>query len=214
MSSGETTIQKLSKTYPVHCYVFDCLYLDGRSLINEPLLKRKEWLADAIREETPYRVSEHVEDGQSLFEAAKHHGLEGIMAKKKDSKYMPGKRSDFWIKVKVRQSSECYIIGYTKGKGDRGHTFGAMHIAEKVGQEFHYRGKVGTGFDDSTMKEISAVLKNIKVIKKPDVIGKLLDEKISVWLEPTAMAEISYSKLTPDNMFREPVFIRLRPDLA
>ena len=89
-----------------------------------------------------------------------------------------------------------------------------MHIAEKVGQEFHYRGKVGTGFDDTTMKEISAVLKNIKIVKKPDVIGKLLDEKISVWLEPTAMAEVSYSKLTPDNMFREPVFIRLRPDLA
>ena len=214
MSNGETTIQKLSKTYPVHCYVFDCLYLDGRSLINEPLLKRKEWLADAVREETPFRVSEHVEDGESLFEAAKHHGLEGIMAKKKDSKYMPGKRSDLWIKVKVKQSGECYIIGYTKGKGDRGQTFGAMHIAEKVGQEFHYRGKVGTGFDDSTMKEISAVLKNIKVIKRPDVIGKLLDEKISVWLEPAAMAEISYSKLTPDNMFREPVFIRLRPDLA
>ena len=127
---------------------------------------------------------------------------------------MPGKRSDLWIKVKVKQSSECYIIGYTKGKGDRGQTFGAMHIAEKVGQEFHYRGKVGTGFDDSTMKEISAELKNVKVIKRPDVIGKLLDEKISVWLEPTAMAEISYSKLTPDNMFREPVFIRLRPDLA
>jgi bifunctional non-homologous end joining protein LigD len=214
MSTGETAIQKLSKTNPVHCYVFDCLYLDGRSLINEPLLKRKEWLADAIRSDTPYRVSEHVEDGASLFEAAKHHGLEGIMAKKKDSKYLPGRRSDCWVKVKVRQTSECYIVGYTKGKGDRGQTFGALHIAEKVGDELHYRGKVGTGFDDATAKEISGALKNIKVVKSPDVIGKLLDEKISTWLDAKAMVEVSYSKLTPDKMFREPVFVRFRPDLA
>lgn len=214
MSSGETTIQKLSKTNPVHCYVFDCLYLDGRSLINEPLLKRKEWLTDAIRPETPYRVSEHVEDGQSLFEAAKHHGLEGIMAKKRDSKYLPGRRSDCWIKVKVRQTSECYIIGYTKGKGDRGQTFGALHIAEKNGEQLYYRGKVGTGFDDAGAKEISAVLKGIKTIKRPNVLGNLLDEKTSTWLEPSAMVEVSYSKLTPDKMFREPVFLRLRPDLT
>jgi DNA ligase D-like protein (predicted ligase)/DNA ligase D-like protein (predicted polymerase)/DNA ligase D-like protein (predicted 3'-phosphoesterase) len=214
MSTGETAIQKLSKTNQVHCYVFDCLYLDGRSLINEPLLKRKEWLADAVRTDTPYRVSEHVDDGQSLFEAAKHHGLEGIMAKKKDSKYMIGKRSDCWIKVKVRQTSECYIIGYTKGKGDRGQTFGALQIAEKVDEKLHYRGKVGTGFDESTVKEIMTALKKIKVIKKPDVVGKLLDENVSTWLDATALVEVSYSKLTPDKMFREPVFIRLRPDLA
>jgi DNA ligase D-like protein (predicted ligase) len=214
MSTGETAIQKLSKTAPVHCYIFDCLYLDGRSLINEPLLKRKEWLADVIREETPYRLSEHVEDGQSLFEAARDHGLEGIMAKKRDSKYMPGKRSDLWIKVKVRQSCECFIVGYTKGKGDRGQTFGAMHIAEKIGDDLHYRGKVGTGFDDGTMKEIATALKKVKTLKRPNVRGTLIDEKISTWLEPQLIAEVSYSKLTPDKMFREPVFIRLRPDLA
>lgn len=213
MSTGETTIQKLSKTNPVHCYIFDCLYLDGRSLINEPLLKRKEWLKDAIRADTPYRLSEHVEDGESLFEAARLHVLEGIMAKRRDSKYLPGKRSDFWIKVKVRQTAECIIIGYTEGKGNREQSFGALHIAEKTGNDLHYRGKVGTGFDDNTMKEIFNALKKVKEIKKPAVIGKLLDEKISTWLEPEVTCEISYSKLTPDKMFREPVFIRLRPDL-
>ena len=125
-----------------------------------------------------------------------------------------GKRNDLWIKVKVRQSSECFVIGYTKGKGDRGQTFGAMHIAEKVGSELHYRGKVGTGFDESAAKEITNALKKVKTVKRPNVTGTLLDEKISTWLEPELMAEISYSKLTPDKMFREPVFIRLRPDLV
>jgi DNA ligase D-like protein (predicted ligase)/DNA ligase D-like protein (predicted polymerase)/DNA ligase D-like protein (predicted 3'-phosphoesterase) len=214
MSSGETAIKKLSKSNQVHCYVFDCLYLDGRSLINEPLLKRKEWLADAIRPETPYRVSEHVDDGEQLFAAAREHGLEGVMAKKKDSKYLPGRRGDYWIKVKVRQTCECFIVGYTKGKGDRGTTFGALHIAEKVGDELHYRGKVGTGFDDDSGKEIFTALKKVMVVKRPAVKGKLLDEKTSVWLDAVAIAEVSYSKLTPDKMFRESVFIRFRPDLA
>jgi bifunctional non-homologous end joining protein LigD len=149
-----------------------------------------------------------------LFEAAREHGLEGIMAKKRDSKYLPGKRTDCWYKIKVRQSSEAVIIGYTKGKGDRGQTFGALHIAEKSGTELHYRGKVGTGFDDATIREILAALKKIDEVKSVKVIGEVLDKKTSTWLEPKLIAEISYSKLTPDKMFREPVFIRLRPDLS
>jgi DNA ligase D-like protein (predicted ligase) len=214
MSTGETAIKKLSKSNQVHCYVFDCLYLDGRSLINEPLLKRKEWLADAIKPETPYRVSEHVVDGEQLFTAAKEHGLEGIMAKKKDSKYLVGRRSDCWIKVKVRQTCACFVVGYTRGKGDRGTTFGALHIAEKIDEALHYRGKVGTGFDNASTKEIFAALKKVTVVKRPAVKGKLLDERTSVWLDAEIMVEVSYSKLTPDKMFRESVFIRLRPDLA
>lgn len=214
MSTGETAIRKLTKTNPVHCYIFDCLYLDGRALINEPLIKRKEWLKDAVRADTPYRISEHVDDGESLFEAAKLHVLEGIMAKRKDSKYLPGRRSDLWIKIKLRQTSECIIIGYTQGNGNRSRVFGALHIAERIGQELHYRGKVGTGFDDQTIGEVFNVLKKTGFVKKPSVTGKLLDEKISTWLEPEVVAEISYSKLTPDKMFREPVFVRLRPDLS
>jgi DNA ligase D-like protein (predicted ligase)/DNA ligase D-like protein (predicted polymerase)/DNA ligase D-like protein (predicted 3'-phosphoesterase) len=214
MASGESTVQKLAKTSPCYCYIFDCLYLDGRSLVNEPLIKRKTWLKDAVRNDTPYRVSEFVEDGEALFEAAREHGLEGIMAKRRDSKYLPGRRSDCWYKVKVRQASEVVIIGYTKGKGDRSSTFGALHIAEQIDGELHYRGKVGTGFDDATMKDILKVLKRIDEIKKPDVIGTVLDPKTSVWIEPKVIAEVSYSRLTPDKMFREPVFLKLRVDLS
>ena len=176
------------------------------------MTKRKEWLKDAVRADTAYRVSESVEDGEALLDAARQHGLEGIMAKKRDSKYLPGKRSDCWFKIKIRQSCEVFIIGYTKGKGDRGVTFGALHIAEKVDNELHYRGKVGTGFDDSTLKDIVKVIKQVGEIKKPDVIGTLFDPKISVWIEPRIVCEVSYSKLTPDKMFREPVFMKLRVD--
>ncbi len=211
MSSGDSTIQKLSKTSPVYCYIFDCLYLDGRSLINETLLKRKEWLKDAIKSDTPYRISEIVDDGQALFEAAKLHEVEGIMSKRKDGKYLPGKRSDLWMKVKVRSTADCVIIGYNEGKGDRKSTFGGLHIAERIEDDLLYRGKVGTGFDDATIKEIFKQIKELKSIKKP-IAGKVMDEKTSKWVEPTLIAEISYAKITADKMFREPVFVRLRPD--
>jgi bifunctional non-homologous end joining protein LigD len=214
MASGETNILKLSKTTPCYCYIFDCLYLDGRSLVNEPLTKRKEWLKDAVRFDTQYRISEFVEDGNSLLEAAREHGLEGIMAKKRDSKYTPGKRTDCWYKVKIRQTCEVFIIGYTKGKGDRGITFGALHIAEKVGEQLRYRGKVGTGFDDATIKDIVTSMKSVERIKNPEVVGKVLDPKISVWLAPQLVVEVTYSKLTPDKMFREPVFVKLRLDVS
>ncbi|MBA4145848.1 MAG: hypothetical protein C0523_08805 [Cytophaga sp.] len=214
-ATGETAIQKMTKSNPAYCYVFDCLYLDGRPLINEPLLKRKEWVKDALKEGTAYRVSEIEEDGELLFNAAKEFGLEGIMAKRKDSKYIPGKRSDFWQKIKVRSSTECVLLGYTQGKGERERTFGALQIAERVNGELNYRGKVGTGFDDDTMKEILRELKKHKVIKKPPLKGgKVVDEKITTWIEPHVIAEIGYSRLTPDAMFREPVFYRLRPDLS
>jgi len=211
-STGETTIQKLAKTNPVNCYIFDCLYLDGRSLVNDPLMKRKEWLNDVVRTDSLYRVSEFVEDGTSLFEAAREHGLEGIMAKRKESKYMPGRRSDLWLKIKVRQTAECMIIGYTQGKGNRGQTFGALHIADKINDELHYRGKVGTGFDDAMMKEINAELQKLPKVKKP-IKEKVLDEKVTIWVAPQLWVEINFSQLTPDKMYREPVFLRLRLDL-
>ncbi|MEZ4945743.1 MAG: non-homologous end-joining DNA ligase [Cyclobacteriaceae bacterium] len=213
MSSGDNTIEKLSKSSPVYCYVFDCLYLDGRSLINEPLLKRKEWLKDALKKDTPYRTSEFVEDGGALFEAAREHNLEGIMAKDKTSRYLPGKRSDAWLKVKVRNTRECVIIGYNEGKGNRSKAFGGLHIAEMVKGELVYRGKVGTGFTDAAIKDVFKLIKKLKETDKP-VSDKVLDEKVSKWVEPKLFVEVTFASFTPDRNFREPVFVRLRPDLG
>ncbi len=213
MSTGETAIQKLSKSHPVNCYIFDCLYLDGRSLINEPLTKRKEWLKDAIKMGMPYRISESIEEGESLLEAARELGLEGIMAKEKTGKYLPGKRSDLWLKIKIRNTRECVIIGYNPGKGNRSQVFGGLHIAELINGKLIYRGKVGTGFDDATIKEIFIQIKKLKETKKP-ISEKAMDEKTSRWIEPKLMTEISFASLTTDEMFREPVFVRLRPDLS
>ena len=212
-SSGDATIQKLSRTQPVYAYIFDCLYLDGRSLINEPLFRRREWLKDAIRTEAAYRLSESEDDGPSLLEAARTHGLEGIIAKRNDSRYLPGKRTDAWIKIKIRNTREVVIIGYNPGKGNRVGAFGGLHIAEREGDELIYRGKVGTGFDDATLKEIFTEIKDLPEIKKP-ISQKTLDDKTSKWVTPRLIAEVTFASFTPDQIFREPVFVRLRPDLS
>lgn len=212
MTSGESNIQNSTKTNPAYCYIFDCLYLDGRSLVNESLMRRREWLKDAIKTDSSYRFSEIVDDGESLLEAAREHGLEGIMAKRKDSKYLPGKRTDAWTKIKIRNTREVFVIGYNQGQGNRASVFGGLHVAEREGENLIYRGKVGTGFDDATLKEIFEQIKKLKETKKP-IPQKVLDEKVSKWIEPKLIAEVTFASFTPDKIFREPVFVRMRPDL-
>jgi len=212
MQSTPGGIERGSKKHPVHCYVFDCLYLDGRPVINEPLLRRREWMITTVRKDSNYRVSEIITDGKALFDAAKKIGLEGIMAKVKDSKYFPGKRSSSWFKIKVRNTADCIVIGYTKGKGDREVLFGALHLGEYVSGELIYRGKVGTGFDAAMMKEIFSRLKEMKKIKRP-VKEKPIDDNVTTWIEPKLICEIQYSSMTENDIYREPVFLRMREDL-
>ncbi|HKS38949.1 MAG TPA: non-homologous end-joining DNA ligase [Verrucomicrobiae bacterium] len=209
----EGGIERAKAKHPAVCYVFDCLYLDGRPIVNEPLTRRREWLEDAIKKGSPYRVSEVVEDGAAFFEAVKQMGLEGIMAKQRNSAYLPGKRSDAWLKIKTRQTLECVIVGYTRGKGDRETSFGALHLAQASGGELKYLGKVGTGFDEPSMRAVLAELEKLATIKRP-VKDKPLDDARSVWVEPKLMCEAQFASLTKDGMLREPVFVRLRPDLT
>jgi bifunctional non-homologous end joining protein LigD len=208
----EQTINHASSKFPVVCYVFDCLYLDGRTLVNEPLTRRHEWLNDVMKKNTPYRISEWVTEGAELFEATKKLGLEGIIAKEKSSKYYPGKRTASWLKVKVRQTTECLIIGYTEGKGERKSLFGALHIAISNGKGLNYVGKVGTGFDVQTQRSVFSKLKKIKRIDRP-IKEKPVDDIKSTWIEPKLICEVQYASITKNGTFREPVFIRLRPDL-
>ena len=203
----------MSQKYPVCCYLFDCLYLDGRAIINEPLIRRREWMKDSVKRGGVYRVSETVTEGLELFEAAKKMNLEGIMAKDKTGKYLPGKRSSNWIKVKVRNTVDCMILGFTKGNGDRAPYFGALHIGEKENGRIIYRGKVGSGFNSKSMKEISVIIHKVETTKRY-IEEKPLDDAATTWIEPQLYCEIQFASITPNNTYREPVFVRMRPDMG
>ena len=108
---------------------------------------------------------------------------------------------------------DCLIVGYTKGKGDRAANFGALHIAQKNGDEWKYLGKVGTGFDDRTLASVAAEVKALSEAKRP-FKEKPIDDNVSVWVEPTLWCEVQYASLTPNGTLREPVFVRMREDLT
>jgi DNA ligase D-like protein (predicted ligase) len=209
----ESAAARARSKCPAVCYVFDCLYLDGRPLVGEPIERRREWMADAIKSGGAYRVSQAMEDGEGLFEAAKEARLEGIMAKKLGSPYQPGRRSESWLKIKTRTTMDCLIIGYTRGKGDRSQSFGALHIARPNGDALQYLGKVGTGFDDRTLASVRAEIAKVPGGKRP-IKEKPVDDAVSVWLKPTLWCEVQYASMTPNDTLREPVFVRMRPDLG
>jgi len=210
---SEGAIERARTKHPVVCYVFDCLYLDGRPIVNEPLMRRREWLRDAIRKDLTYRVREAVDEGATFLEAVKQMGLEGVMAKQRNSPYVPGKRKDSLLKIKWGRPAECAIIGFTRGKGDRAAHFGALHLAQVEGEKLKYVGKVGSGFDDQSIKAVWTELQKLTPIKRP-VKEKPLDDAQSVWVEPKLNCEVEFASLTEDGMLREAVFLRLRPDLA
>ena len=210
------TIERLSKTNPTVCYLFDCLYLDGRAVVEEPLERRRQWLIDAVRKAGVYRVSEALDDGKDLFKVASEHGLEGIVAKLRKSRYLPGKRSESWLKIEVRKTEVCIIIGYTVGKGDREDTFGALHLArykDEKKTKLRYMGKVGSGFDDSTLKAILIELKGLKAGERL-VDKRLQSEDQTFFVEPKLVCQVSYSSVTREGSLRAPVFLRLRPDIS
>lgn len=209
----EGGIERARGKHPAVCYLFDCLYLDGRPIVNEPLVRRREWLQDAIKAGPTYRLSEAVDDGAPFLEAVRTLGLEGVMAKQRQSAYLPGKRGDAWLKIKLRQTAECIIIGYTRGTGERAATFGALHLAQSVDGGLKYVGKVGTGFDEESLKDVAAELKTIE--RGPRAVReKPLDDARSIWLKSKLLCEVQYASRTPDGSLREPVFLRLRPDLG
>jgi DNA ligase D-like protein (predicted ligase)/DNA ligase D-like protein (predicted polymerase)/DNA ligase D-like protein (predicted 3'-phosphoesterase) len=207
-----SAVERARAKHPAVCYLFDSLYLDGRAIVNEPLTRRREWLLDAIKTGSAYRSSESFDEGGPLLEAARQLGLEGIMAKRRDSVYLPGKRSESWFKIKTRHTMECVIIGFTHGKGDRQARFGALHLARRESGGLKYLGKVGTGFDEGALHAISALLKKLTITIRP-VKDKPIDNSTTVWVEPKLMCEVAYASLTSAGMLREPVFIRMRPDL-
>jgi ATP-dependent DNA ligase len=209
--TSDSGIARARAKHPAVCYVFDCLYLDGRPIVNDPLIRRREWVVDSIRPNTIYRVSDVVSEGVALYEAASKMGLEGIIAKRKDSVYTPGKRTSHWCKIKTRQTTDCVIIGYTQGKGDRETTFGALHLGRYRDGRLVYVGKVGTGLDQRGLESMFENLRKLEPIPRP-IEEKPLDDAVSVWVEPQLVAEVGYTSRTESKYLRFPVFYRLRPD--
>ena len=195
---------------PVYLYLFDCLYIDGIQITSQTYERRRSLMKPLIKWGNLVRESKIFEDGKEIYDAAKTMQLEGIMAKRKNGTYKPGDRSNAWQKIKFRQTIECSIIGYTKGKGDRANLFGALHVAVQEKGAWKYYGKVGTGFDHRKMKKIFEQISSLNNIPKP-IEDKVEEEKKTTWIEGRFQCEIQYASLTNNNTLREPVFLKMWP---
>jgi len=208
----ELRIELLSKTLPVTFMAFDLLYLDGKPLVDLPLVERKAKLQTIVRESPRILLSRHVEThGKRYFEGAKELGLEGVMAKRKLSTYQIGKRSRDWLKLKAIKTLDCVIVGYTPGEGWRGEYFGALALAAYREGKLEFVGRVGTGFGEELLKSLTPLLKARATNLKP--IEAEMPYEVR-WVRPELVCEVKYLELTPDLKMRAPSFRRLRPDKA
>ncbi len=209
-TSSKNSIERASKRIKTSLYAFDCMVIDGVNICNLPVERRREWLRTLFNDREHLRYSNTFEDGEGLFAAAESMGLEGIMAKKRGARYVDGKRSEHWLKVKVRHDDEATLIGYTKGKGDRSGSFGSLHLAKIDEGNYSYMGKVGTGYDQTMMKEIFSKLKALKKVKKP-IKDKIDQESETVWVEEAYTIKVKYASMTENGTYREPVYKAMIP---
>jgi DNA ligase D-like protein (predicted ligase)/DNA ligase D-like protein (predicted 3'-phosphoesterase) len=198
-------IEDFQNRYPATLIVFDILEKQGKSLIDLPLMERKQILKKSVREGIHVLQSPSIErKGIDYFQAANKLGLEGIIAKRKTSTYQPGIRSNDWLKIKQVKICDCVSFGYTPGEGSRSKTFGSLILGLYDGSEPVYVGKVGTGFSDSSLIEIKDILK-IEQVKEPWFTEEDIP-KGSIWVQPNYVGVIGYQEYTKDGRLRAPRF--------
>jgi bifunctional non-homologous end joining protein LigD len=192
-------------------YVFDVLWLNGYDLMHLPLVERKEILQQILPEHPMIRYSDHIEGkGTQFFKAATQQGLEGIMAKERDSAYSPKIRTRQWLKIKTVQRQEVVIAGFTQTRGSRSH-FGALVLGVYENNKLIYVGHTGSGF---TEKSLAAMYKKLKplIIDKPPFATKPKTNMPCTWVKPVLVGEVKFSEWTKDNILRQPIFMGLRED--
>ena len=204
-------IQRQANQAPATYVVFDILEKDGKPLTRLPLMERKKILKDSLKEGSRILLSDFIEEkGEAYYKLVLEKGLEGVMAKKKDSQYEEGLRTGSWLKIKKLKTCDCVIFGYTLGAQSRGKTFGALVLGLYNKEEKPvYIGKVGTGF---TEEMLGILMDKFDKIKTDIVPFKLEAGDKVTWLEPKLVCEVAYQVVTRDLRLRMPRFKRIRAD--
>jgi bifunctional non-homologous end joining protein LigD len=197
--------------HPIQYYVFDVLSINGTDTCDLPLVERKKLLKKLLKKSETVKYSDHIEgDGEAFFEAAKKQDLEGIMAKKADSLYHPGVRTNEWLKIKHHKSMEAIIAGFTEPTGSRKY-FGALVLGVLKNGELKYIGHTGSGFTHQSLKEMNNRL--LPLIQKQSPFKERVKTNMPVtWVKPVLVCEIKYTEVTRDGILRHPIFLHLRED--
>jgi bifunctional non-homologous end joining protein LigD len=197
----------------IEFWAFDLLYLDGRSLLRARYSDRRK-LLETLATAGDLIVPELLPgDGAEALEYSRKHGWEGVVAKRRDSTYQPGRRSASWIKDKHWNTQEVVIGGWRAGEGGRSSGIGALLVGIPSDGGLRFAGRVGTGFTERELASLKATLAPLHTDKSPfDAPLPAPDAKRVTFVEPALVGEVRYSEWTPDNRLRQPSWRGLRPD--
>lgn len=205
---------------PVTYVVFDLLHLEGHDLTGLPLLDRRRLLDELLEPGPCWQRSPLHDDGQALLAAATAQGLEGVVAKRLDSVYEPGKRVRTWLKIKVRPRQELVIGGWLPGEGNRSGRIGALlvgyHDRAGDGGPLRFAGRVGTGFTDAELRRLEGLFAPLATaacpFDPPPPRAEL--RRRPRWVQPELVAELAFGEWTSDGRLRHPSYLGLRDDKA
>jgi bifunctional non-homologous end joining protein LigD len=211
-ASGTPSFNALQNRAPQTVfYCFDLLHFAGIDLRKAPYADRRRYLAQCLLPSPLVQLVHASQEGTQLQAAALASGLEGVVGKRKDSRYEAGRRSASWLKVKANRSADFVVGGFTKGKGSRA-PLGALLVGYWEDGKLRYASHVGSGFDDRTLPRTQARLDALRsntcpFAEKPELNGP------AVWVAPELVAEVKFQNWTQDGRLRAPVFLRLRDDI-
>jgi bifunctional non-homologous end joining protein LigD len=203
-------VQRAALELPATYYAFDLLGFEGFDLRPLPLVERKRLLQAVLPRAGPVRFLDHIEDrGEAFYAEVSRLKLEGLIAKRKDAPYKPG-RSPHWLKLRTERVDDFVVVGFTEPQGGRT-GFGALHLAAFQGPALVYCGRAGSGFAEELLVALRAALEADRR-DSPACTGPLPADRGHVWVEPRLVAEVRYLTWTGEGLLRQPVFIRLRDD--
>lgn len=212
--ANEREIKRASQKIPVALIAFDVLWLDGRSTVDLPLEQRRELLEAVVETDERLQLVTHVEGGGKDFATvARQLNLEGVVAKRKGSRYQPGRRSPDWRKIKLTNTQDCVILGWTPGQGGRAGSFGALLVGAYEDGKLLWVGQVGTGFTHATLERL---MSSLEPLVRPDPAGddpELGKVKGATYVEPKLVCEVEFLEITKStHKMRAPSFKGMRDD--
>ncbi len=210
--TAPSAVKRLSASMPVVYAIFDLLYLDGRSLMELPYTERRARLESLNLGGRAWRVpNAHPGEGRALLAATEKQGLEGIVAKRLDSRYEPGRRGGAWVKVKNVRRQELVIGGWIPWEGRRSQRIGALLMGYYRDGSFVYAGRVGTGFTEAVLDELARRLAPHRRKTSPFTAGPKLPKE-AVFVEPCFVAEVEFREWTREGIMRAPSYKGIRED--
>ena len=211
----EREIAAADRAVPVAFFCFDLPHFAGVDLRKSPYRDRRRYLAQCLLPSPHVQLVHAEEDGLALNAAALASGFEGVIGKRKDSRYEAGKRSKSWLKVKPTMSADFVVGGYAKGKGARA-PLGSLLVGYwdqvKPRSKLHFASHVGSGLDERTLQAVKARLTPLRRATNPFAEEPELNAP-TIWVEPETVAEVTFQSWTDDGHLRAPVFLRMRDDV-